>query len=161
MYFGGAEGNQFDAQLYSTTSTIATSDRNKKKDFAEFDKRYENLFFDLKPQIYKFKDGTSDRYHSGFISQDVEESMIKNNLDSKDFAGYCKEIQRKVVIDTDEEYLEENVYDENGDLVYDYMLRYEEFIALNTHMLQKAYKEIDDLKTIINEMKKEIETLKS
>lgn len=161
MKFTNSDRYQFDAQLYSTTSTVATSDRNKKKDFAEFDARYENLFFDLKPQIYKFKDGTSDRFHSGFISQDVEESMIKNDLDSKDFAGYCKEIQRKVIIDTDEEYLEENVYDENGNLVYDYMLRYEEFIALNTHMLQKAYNEINNLKTIIDEMKKEIEILKS
>lgn len=161
MKFTNSTRYQFDAQLYSTTSIVATSDRNKKKDFAEFDARYENLFFDLKPQIYKFKDGTSDRFHSGFISQDVEESMIENNLDSKDFAGYCKEIQRKVIIDTDEEYLEENVYDENGNLVYDYMLRYEEFIALNTHMLQKAYKEIDALKTIIDEMKKEIDILKS
>ena len=85
--------------------------------------------------------------------------MFKYGLDSKDFAGYCKEIQRKIVVDTDEEYLEEKVYDEDGNPVYDYMLRYEEFIALNTHMLQKAYtkierqqKEIEELKTLVNEL---------
>lgn len=161
MYFSNATRYTFDKQIYSTTSTIGTSDRNKKKDFAEFDERYENLFFDLKPQIYKFKDGTSDRFHSGFVSQDVEEAMFKNGLESTDFAGYCKEIQRKIVVDTEEEYKEEEVFDENGNPVYDYMLRYEEFIALNTHMLQKAYAQIDEMKDTIELLQGEIVDLKA
>lgn len=161
LMFSGAQRYSFDAQLYSTTSTVATSDRNKKKDFKEFDERYENLFFDLKPQIYKFKDGTSDRFHTGFISQDVEDSILKNGLDSKDFAGYCKDIQRRIVSDTEDGIVEEEVFDENGNPVYDYMLRYEEFIALNTHMLQKAYAQIDEMKNTIELLQDEIVDLKA
>ena len=160
MQFGNSGRYQFGAQIYSTTSTIGVSDRNKKKDFTSIDERYENLFFDLKPQVYKFKDGTSDRFHTGFISQDVEESMFNNGLDSKDFAGYCKEIQRRTIVDTEEEFVEEEVYDENGNPVYDYFLRYEEFIALNTYMLQKAYTQMAKMQDEINNLKAELQALK-
>ena len=156
MNFKDASRYVFDKQIYINTSAVSTSDRNKKKDFAGFDERYEKLFFELKPQIYKFKDGTSDRFHSGFISQEVEEAMFTNGLKSTDFAGYCKEIQRKVVVNTDEEYRTEEVHDENGNPVYDYMLRYEEFIALNTYMLQKAYREIELLKDEVKQLKGEV-----
>ena len=161
MHFKSAARYVFDKAIYINSSAVSTSDKNKKKDFKEFDERYENLFFDLKPQIYKFKDGTSDRFHTGFISQEVEESMFKNGLKSTDFAGYCKEIQRKIVVDTEEEYKEEEVFDENGNPVYDYMLRYEEFIALNTHMLQKAYNQIDEMKDTIKSLQDEIIDLKN
>lgn len=161
MYFANAARYTFDKAIYINSSAVSTSDKNKKKDFKEFDERYENLFFDLKPQIYKFKDGTSDRFHTGFISQEVEESMFKNGLESTDFAGYCKEIQRKIVVDTEEEYKEEEVFDEDGNPVYDYMLRYEEFIALNTHMLQKAYTQINEMKDTIDSLQNEIIDLKN
>lgn len=132
-------------QLYATTATIATSDRNEKKDFTEFDERYEKLFFDLKPQLFKFKNGESNRFHSGFISQDVEESLIKNDLTALDFAGFCKD--KKQIGKVNEEGIEEftNVLDEEGNQVYDYSLRYEEFIAMNTHMIQKCWNRINEL----------------
>lgn len=142
-------------QIYSTTSSISSSDRNQKKDFAEFDERYEKLFAKLKPQLFKFKDGTSDRKHSGFISQDVEEAMLDVGLTAKDFAGFCKDIKQ---IETGEdketgEVFFENVCDENGDPVYNYSLRYEEFIALNTYIIQKQQAEIEALKNELQELK--------
>ena len=132
-------------QLYATTATIATSDRNEKKDFTEFDERYEKLFFDLKPQLFKFKNGESNRFHSGFISQDVEESLKDNGLTALDFAGFCKD--KKQIGKVNEEGIEEftNVLDEEGNQVYDYSLRYEEFIAMNTHMIQRCWNRINDL----------------
>ena len=142
-------------QIYSTTSTISTSDRNQKKDFAEFDRRYEELFAKLKPQLFKFKDGTSDRKHSGFISQDVEEAMLEAGLTAKDFAGFCKDIKQTKTGEDEEtgEVFFENVCDENGDPVYNYSLRYEEFIALNTYIIQKQQSEIEALKNEIQELK--------
>jgi uncharacterized repeat protein (TIGR02543 family) len=142
-------------QIYSTTSSISTSDRNQKKDFAEFDPRYEELFAKLKPQLFKFNDGTSDRKHSGFISQDVEEAMLEVGLTAKDFAGFCKDV-KQIKTGEDEETGEvffENVCDENGDPVYNYSLRYEEFIALNTYIIQKQQSEIEALKNELQELK--------
>lgn len=143
-------------QIYSTNSTISASDRNQKKDFAEFDKRYEELFAKLKPQLFKFKNGMSGRKHSGFISQDVEEAMLEVGLTDKDFAGFCKDIKQIQTGENREtgEVLFEDVCDENGAPVYNYSLRYEEFIALNTYMIQKQQSEIEALRNEIQELKK-------
>lgn len=150
-------------QIYSKTSSISTSDRNQKKDFVEFDKRYEELFAKLKPQLFKFKDGTSDRKHSGFISQDVEESMYEVGITDKEFAGFCKDI-KQVKVDENEstgEVTFENVYDENGNPVYNYSLRYEEFIALNTYMIQKQQSKIEALTSELTSLRNEVQELKS
>ena len=112
--------------VYSNGSLIATSDKRVKKDISSFDKRYENFFMSLSPSIYKFINGTSDRYHSGFISQETEKALVNNGLTTKDFAGFIRY--------NDPETNEEK-----------YALRYEEFIALNTYMIQKLYKRIDEL----------------
>lgn len=142
-------------QIYSTASTISTSDRNQKKDFEDFDDRYEELFTKLKPQLFKFKDGTSDRKHSGFISQDVEEAMLEVGLTDKEFAGFCKDIKQIKTGENEEtgEVSFADVYDDNGNPVYNYSLRYEEFIALNTHMIHKQQAEIEALKVEIQELK--------
>lgn len=117
--------------VYSNGSLIATSDKRVKKDISSFDKRYENFFMSLSPSIYKFINGTSDRYHSGFISQEIEEALVDNGLTTKDFAGFIRY--------NDPETNEEK-----------YALRYEEFIALNTHMIQKLYKHIEELEKCID-----------
>lgn len=130
--------------VYAKTSAINTSDRNQKKDFRTFDsnENYEELFLDLKPTVYKFKDGTSNRDHFGFISQDVEESLYKFGFNDKSFGGFCKDVR----VDEDEQ----PVLDEDGNEQYLYSLRYEEFISLNTYMIQKLYKRIEELERKIS-----------
>lgn len=126
--------------IYAVTSTISSSDARAKKDIEYDMNKYLDFFFDLKPTQYKFKDNKSNRYHIGFISQEVEEAMTKNGLDSTDFAGFIKS----------------PIYDENDETVvtdYIYGLRYSEFIALNTHMIQKLYQRINELENIIAELK--------
>ena len=75
--------------------------------------------------IYKYNDGTSDRYHSGFIAQPTKEALDSAGLTLKDFAGICIEN-----MGTDEEV---------------WRLRYEEFIALNTWKIQQLEKRIEQL----------------
>lgn len=118
--------NTISGGVYSNGSLIVTSDRNTKKEISSIDEKYELFFMDLNPVTYKFINGTSDRYHSGFISQETEEALVSNGLTTKDFAGFIRY--------NDPETNEEK-----------YALRYEEFIALNTHMIQKLYKRINDL----------------
>lgn len=120
--------------VYAKTSTIQTSDRNKKKNIQYgYDTSVENMFFDLKPCSYQLNDGTSGRKHFGFISQDIEDSMTENNIPSTDFAGFVKD------------------EDEDGNPLY--FLRYEEFISLNTYMIQKLYEKVDALEAQLNSMK--------
>lgn len=140
-------------QIYAQSTSISTSDREAKKDFMEFDKKYEDLFFKLKPQLFKFKNGESDRLHSGFISQDVEDALYEVGLNDKSFAGFCKDQRVKIEKLKNGDEIENKVFNENGDPVYDYALRYSEFIALNTYMLQKAFEKIEA-------QQREIEVLK-
>ncbi len=129
-------------QLFAKTSTISTSDRTVKKDFRTFDsnENYEKFFMDLKPTIYKLVDGTSNRDHFGYISQDVEESLYKFGFDDKSFAGFCRDLRMKNIGEDGEENFVPDL-DENGNEQYDYALRYSEFISLNTYMIQKVVSE--------------------
>ena len=155
------------SNVYSEKASNNTSDRNDKNSIKEIPEKYEQLFHELKPVIYKFNNG--DRVHVGAISQDVKESMDKLGISDIEFGGYCRDQKVQCKVDenghqTDEE---EPVYDEDGNPVYIYGLRYGEFIMLNTHMIQKAYKKIDEqqkeidlLKGQLNEVLKEINNLK-
>ena len=61
----------------------------------------------IEPVRYRMNDGTSGRYHTGFISQQVKAAMDKAGVKSEEFGGF--------VLGKDEE----------GNDVY--MLRYDEF----------------------------------
>ena len=82
--------------------------------------KYSILFDELHPVIYRYNDGTSNRYHTGFIAQDVKHALDVAEIDTSDFAGY---------IDT-----------ENG-----LALRYSEFISLNTWQIQKLKARVSEL----------------
>lgn len=92
----------------------------------------------MKPCSYQFIKGTSGRSHIGYIAQDVEEAVCVNNIAATDFAGLVKS--------TPEEGFHIKLPEE-------YRLRYSEFIALNTYMIQNAWNEIDRLKAEIQKLK--------
>lgn len=128
-------------QVYATKGTINTSDRREKKDIEYNMDKYSDFFLDLKPTQYKFVHNNSNRYHLGFISQDIEESLNKHGLLSTDFAGFIKS----------------PVHDKKDASIindYKYGLRYSEFIALNTYMIQKLYIKINELETKITQLEK-------
>lgn len=149
--------------IYSKNGAISTSDKNAKENIEYMDDK-ETFFNSLKPCTFKFKNG--DRTHFGFISQDVEEALKENGMTAFDFAGFCKDLKMETFINDDGEEEERIVLDEMGDEQYTYSLRYSEFIALNTHMIQKAYKkieqqqkEIDDLKGTVSFLMEKLERL--
>lgn len=140
----------YNGSVYSADGKLSTSDKNKKHNIKELSDKYEKLFTELKPITYIFNGKT--RTHVGYIAQDVESSLKKVGLDTSDFAGYWKEPKWKENDEGKIEYL----YDENGNEIYDCGLRYDEFIALNTHMLQKLYKKVDNQQQEIEILKKQI-----
>ncbi len=119
VYMGGT---------YKAASSISVlSDRERKNSIEEVDDRYSLLFDRIKPKRFKYNDGTSGRYHTGFIAQEVKNAMDIAGIDTKEFAALC--------YDTDE----------NGELS-GWSLRYDEFIALHTMEIQKLKAEIKSLK---------------
>lgn len=143
-------------QIYSTNSAISTSDKNYKKNIKGLkeDERFYLLFKKLAPVSYLFTDGTSGRTHVGFIAQDVEDAMQEVGLTDLDFAGFCKDVKMKA---TEEKDKDGNVIfvkdlDEYGNEKYVYALRYEEFIAINTMMIQKLDEKQSELEEKVNQL---------
>lgn len=61
---------------YATNSFVSGSDRNLKNSIENIDADKSVDFINkLRPVRYKYNDGTSDRYHHGFIAQEVKEAM--------------------------------------------------------------------------------------
>jgi hypothetical protein len=84
------------------------------------------MFDNLKPCRYKYNYGTSDRYHTGFIAQEIVSAIESAGLTTQDFAGVI--------------HLEKP--DENGS---EWMLRRDEFVALNTWQIQKLKQRVSEL----------------
>lgn len=130
--------------LGNSGSTAVTSDENL-KNITDIDDRYINFYKSIKPikYIYKLK---GHRTHLGFGARQIEQSLINSGLTTEEFAG--------ILIDKDF-----TVYaDENGtgeDIHYNelYSLRYEEFIALNTYMIQKLFKHNEEQARQIKDLK--------
>ena len=120
-------------------STPDISDERKKNSISPLELNYETLFDNLTPIKYKYNNGTSDRYHTGFIAQDVKKSLDVAHLSTQDFAGLT--IQNP------------NTKDEL------WALRYGEFVALNTWQIQRCKKKITDLENTVAELKTQIQTL--
>lgn len=161
-------------QLFAVSGAINTSDRKLKDNIKPLTDTHIKFFMSLQPVSFTFKDGTSGRTHVGFISQDVEQAMTDCGLTDLDFAGFCKDQKTKRVEKTiDVEREKEEVDPDTNEIVkkkyteqqtvyedvpiegeYIYSLRYEEFIALNTHVIQHLNKKYEDLKKDIEDLKK-------
>lgn len=169
LYCGYGNGRW--KRVYAANATISTSDERMKENIRSFDERYEKLFDHLEPVIYLWRNDSSDtrndhdRTHTGFIAQQVKKSMDQSGLTVNDFAAFCYDDFTK-----DPEWSPEST---NG-FTDRYSLAYEEFISLNTHMIQKTRAEmliqagqlglhqtmLNDLKDQLFEAWKEIRKLK-
>lgn len=128
--------------VYAKTGTINTSDRTKKHDIHAISEVYERLFLSLQPKSFMFDDG--DRVHIGAISQDVEDAMKELGIEPEQFAGFCKDVRYEYTEFNEEdgtpvEASKVPCTDEDGNLIYDYALRYQEFIFLTIHMTQRLW----------------------
>lgn len=153
----GNSNNRFFG-VYLSHSPNVSSDKRIKNNIVPISKGlksreniFEQLFDLLKPVSFSLNNDKSNKTHIGFVAQDVSNALSSLGVKEDNFE----------LIDhmffTDEETGEEK--DEYG-------LRYEEFIALNTHMIQKAnttiqsqQKEIDDLKKQAQDLQELVFTL--
>lgn len=154
--------NKLWTTVFSKTGAINTSDRTKKHNIIDLTEAYEQLFLKLKPKSFIFNDG--DRVHIGAISQDVEDAMQELGIEPRQFAGFCKDIRYEYT-----EYNEEDgtpvesskvpCKDEDGNIIYDYALRYQEFIFLTVHMVQKLWNRVEILEKQNAEMRDQIKSM--
>lgn len=129
-------------KLIAGTSTIATSDRREKSDITPIadypvvfsnnteGNVFEQLFDKLNPTTYYFNDDAKPELHIGFIAQDIVEAAKELGMSEDDLAFIDHSFW------TDKETGEER--DRYG-------LAYEEFIALNTYVIQRQKEKINTL----------------
>ena len=110
------------------------SDNRVKNSISEFTESYEILFDNLKPKKYKYNNGTSGRYHTGFIAQEIVDAIEKAGLTTQDFAGVMLyPNDDKVLCDSDTLW----------------RLRRDEFVSLNTWQIQKLKTRVIELENIV------------
>lgn len=141
-------GSGQEIKLRSATETqdgvAVTSDERLKNSIEGFTETHERFFNRLSPKTFKYNNGNSGRTHFGFIAQDVKKAFEDEGLTSEDIAAFVE------VKNDDIEKSEHN-------LDTSYCLRYNEFVALNTHMIQKCLTKISCLEEEIRNLKEEID----
>lgn len=75
--------------IYCSTNELNGSDRNIKNSIEALPEKYVRMFDLVEPKRYKLNNGTSGRYHAGFIAQEVEAAMQKCGITSQEFAGWA------------------------------------------------------------------------
>lgn len=141
----GSDDNYFHSAYFNTIhcDTIyrnnEQSDLRIKNSIEELSDKYE-LFFDaLKPVRYKYNNGTSGRYHVGFIAQDVVKNLENANLDTTQFAGVALS---NPGTDSEKWYLYK-----------------EDFAPINTWQIQKLKKRVSEQETTIKLLEERIKAL--
>ena len=133
--------------IWGKNGNITGSDEELKTQMSKINDipNIESIYMKLNPIKYKYKnfdpEEDHDRFHFGFGARETEKIFNDYNLDTSDYGLICKDILLKP--------------NKAGNIV-EYALRYGEFIALNTHMTQKAHHRIDSLESENQSLKNEI-----
>lgn len=138
----GTTQNPF-AGGYSSGGWKTTSDRRKKKDFRKLleDDRFERFFELLQPMEYRLIEN-DEKMHMGFVAQDVEQAMKCCGISENEFYGLEHAVFSEKDFESNEEW--EKFLEQNGGANDMYTLCYQEFIALNTAMIQKLQNRCND-----------------
>jgi hypothetical protein len=119
---------------------ISTSDENLKENFTTLD-QYEDFYMNLNPIGFNYiGDYDGKKTHFGFGAHKTEDVLESEGYDADEFAVVT---HRPLVQEDLEKRFGKDV---EVDIETEYGVSYTEFIALNTHMIQKTRKELETLK---------------
>lgn len=122
----------------SAHSSDDLSDRRLKSNIDyDLKNKYNDFYMKLKPVSFTFNKFKKPYKYIGFIAQEVEQALYESGLNNEDFGGIWKIKSEEV---------------EDGIL---YSLKYQNFIALNTMMIQDLKNRVDILEREIKENKNE------
>ena len=111
-----------DAVYLHKTGAVVTSDRREKNSVEGLPEAYVAMLDKLTPVRFRYN-GRGDRYHVGFVAQDVEQAMAEAGLTAEDFGGFV---------------------DLNGDGSA-LGLAYDEFIGLLLHKIKRLEDRINQM----------------
>jgi hypothetical protein len=113
---------------YLNNSEIATTSwREAKEDIEELPASYEIMFDNLRPVRFKYVEGASGRYHTGFILDEMKDAMDVAGLTTAEVGAYC---------------ISDETTGRGG-------IRYGELIAICVSKIQKLERELNILKNSI------------
>ncbi len=140
---------------YSSGGWKTTSDRRKKKDFRKLleDDRFERFFELLQPMGYRLIEN-DEKMHMGFVAQDVEQAMKDCGISENEFYGLEHAVFSEKDFDSNEEW--EKFLGQNGGANDMYTLCYQEFIALNTAMIQKLQNRCNDFEQRLSALERSV-----
>lgn len=119
---------------------ISTSDENLKENFTTLD-QYEDFYMNLNPIGFNYiGDYDGKKTHFGFGAHKTEDILESEGYDSDKFAVVT---HRPLVQEDIEKRFGKDV---GVDIETEYGISYTEFIALNTHMIQKTRRELTKVK---------------
>lgn len=150
----GTNPNPF-AGGYSSGGWKTTSDRRKKKDFRKLleDDRFERFFELLQPMEYRLIEN-DEKMHIGFVAQDVEQAMTDCGISENEFYGLEHAVFSEKDFESNEEW--EKFLEQNGGANDMYTLCYQEFIALNTAMIQKLQNRCNDFERRLSVLERSV-----
>lgn len=150
----GTTPNPF-AGGYSSGGWKTTSDRRKKKDFRKLleDDRFERFFELLQPMEYRLIEN-DEKMHMGFVAQDVEQAMTDCDISENEFYGLEHAVFSEKDFESNEEW--EKFLKQNGGANDMYTLCYQEFIALNTAMIQKLQNRCNDFERRLSVLERSV-----
>ena len=145
-------------RIFCASSTLSTSDEREKSDITPISDYpvmytrgaegnvFEQLFYKLNPVTYTLNIEKTNDLHIGFIAQDIEEAANEIGMPVEDLGFVFHESWKD---------------EETGEEKDRYSLGYEEFIALNTHMIQKQKAKIDEQQSKIESLEERIAKLEA
>ena len=144
-------------QIYSTNSTISTSDSRLKNSINGIDDKLLDAWERIEPKQYKFNDATETkgekaRYHTGYLAQDIQTECEKQGVNASDYGLFCydewdeqEEVSEEIETEKDGKKVKEKLViqqkREKGDI---YALRYEEALVVECAYLRKKNKELQE-----------------
>lgn len=150
----GTTPNPF-AGGYSSGGWKTTSDRRKKKDFRKLleDDRFVRFFELLQPMEYRLIEN-DEKMHIGFVAQDVEQAMTDCDISENEFYGLEHAVFSEKDFQSNKEF--EKFLERNGGANDMYTLCYQEFIALNTAMIQKLQNRCNDFERRLSALERSV-----
>lgn len=135
-----SKGLRFYGTSIWASHSISTSDENLKENFTTLD-QYEDFYMNLNPIGFNYiGDYDGKKTHFGFGAHKTEDILESEGYDSEKFAVVT---HRPLVQEDIEKRFGKDV---DVDIETEYGVSYTEFIALNTHMIQKTRKELETVK---------------
>ncbi len=138
-------------QIYSTNSTISTSDSRLKNSVKDIDDRLLDAWENIEPKQYKFNDATEKkgekaRFHTGYLAQDIQAECEKQGVNASDYGLFCfdeweeqEEVSEEIETEKDgKKVKEKHVIQPKREKGDRYSLRYEEALVVECKYLRRC-----------------------